>query len=126
MCCGCGGGADVQCIDDSGPYTDVGGDGCAWYQGNEEYCGLFDDEQFVSASCCACMPQLFSWDLAQNLKSDQVIAQDNMTQYIVALVAMIAIGAGASYTYGKKSKAEEKKNSADKAYVKNNVTEKLI
>jgi hypothetical protein len=126
MCCGCGGGADVQCVDNAGPYTDSGNDGCEWYVGNEEYCGTFDTEDFVSAACCACMPQLFSWDLAQNLKSDQVIAQDNMTQYIVALIAMIAIGAGASYTYGKKSKAEEKKNSAEKAYVKNNVTEKLI
>ena len=126
MCCGCGGGADVQCVDNAGPWTDLGGDGCEWYVGREESCGLYDTEEFVSAACCACMPQLFSWDLAQNLKSDQVIAQDNMTQYIVALIAMIAIGAGASYTYGKKSKAEEKKNSAEKAYVKNNVTEKLI
>ena len=73
-CCGCGGGADVQCVSDSGPVGDSWGDGCEWYVGNEEYCGEYDTEEFVSAACCACMPQLFSWDLAQNLKSDQVIA----------------------------------------------------
>lgn len=49
-----------------------------------------------------------------------------MTQFIVAFIAVIAIGGGLSYSYGKKSKAEEKKKTADKAYVKNNVTEKLI
>jgi hypothetical protein len=40
---------------------------------------------------------------------------------------MCLVGAGVSYNYGKRNQAnEKKKTSDDQAYVKNNVTEKLI
>lgn len=61
MCCACNGGEerDVlvdQCIDTNyNGEADSYGDPCSDYNGNESWCGYFDDNDFVSAEmCCAC------------------------------------------------------------------------
>lgn len=54
MCCGCEGGISAICASTSGPFKDTGGDGCAWYEENPEFCGWFDDDDFDSSVCCGC------------------------------------------------------------------------
>ena len=45
----------MVCNDTSGDAVDSGGDSCAWYEGKAEYCGMFADDDFNSATdCCVC------------------------------------------------------------------------
>ena len=45
----------MVCEDTAGDRVDSGGDGCSWYEGNTEYCGMFADDDFNSNDhCCVC------------------------------------------------------------------------
>jgi len=124
MCCGCGGGLSAICASTSGPFKDTGGDGCDWYEQNPDYCGWFDDDDFDSSVCCGCGVMYYNQQVS--LKAN-VNTDDKTNQYIFAFIVMCLVGAGVSYNYGKRNQAaEKKKTSDDQAYVKNNVTEKLI
>merc|ERR1712174_156555 len=47
-------GQNASCFD-SAYTTDSAGDTCAWYAGNTEYCGNYDDSTFTaSTDCCVC------------------------------------------------------------------------
>lgn len=64
MCCGCPSTSTLNLAmvgthcysyaEDTGA-TDWGGDNCAWYAGNDELCGVFDDHDFkANEMCCEC------------------------------------------------------------------------
>ena len=46
-----------SCTDSNYGATDIGGDGCDWYNsGNNHECGLYDTESFSAWSmCCGCI-----------------------------------------------------------------------
>ena len=58
LCCSCGGGLGGNelsyCYDDTS-VTDAYGDGCEWYDDNQDSCGSYDDDDFIASSaCCSC------------------------------------------------------------------------
>ena len=54
-----------MCTDSNGWGADIGGDGCDWYIGLEEYCGWYDDSDFhANEMCCTCQT-----DYAMNLQA---------------------------------------------------------
>ena len=55
--------SDRECIDwDDAAETDIGGDGCAWYEDHADQCGAWDDEDFsANAYCCACGGSMPDW-----------------------------------------------------------------
>ena len=61
MCCACNGGEEreveeIPCFDTNfNGEADSYGDPCSDYYGHTGWCGLYDDDDFVSAEmCCAC------------------------------------------------------------------------
>lgn len=49
--------AEAGCIDTDSTTgnSDIGGDGCSWYNSNPDYCGVFDTASFVTSDeCCGC------------------------------------------------------------------------
>lgn len=64
MCCACPApsavnlamsGTNCYSYEEDFAAADWGGDGCSWYAGNEDLCGVFDDEDFfANEMCCEC------------------------------------------------------------------------
>lgn len=62
MCCACDGG--LVCADSNASAVDIGGDGCDWYVGMEEYCGWYDTPSFdAKEMCCACQGEHDTWNI---------------------------------------------------------------
>ena len=44
-----------SCVNTAGDYKDMYGNGCDWYESNEQHCGSFDSDAFLAgAMCCVC------------------------------------------------------------------------